>query len=134
MFELCQVELGLHVVAAKRQEAGDQAMNESDHRQLRRAAFDTRQCALLRPETAPGAIAAEPATASGLPDVLERLQARGFAAYAIDLTRPQLLVPVVRVLAPALQLDPCEIVSTRLADAIAATGGGAIHHGGMPLL
>ena len=45
VFELCQVELGLHVVAAKRRESGDAAMNESDRRQLRRGAFDTRKCA-----------------------------------------------------------------------------------------
>jgi ribosomal protein S12 methylthiotransferase accessory factor len=65
---------------------------------------------------------------------LERLQARDIAVYAIDLTRPQFLVPVVRVLAPALQLEPCEIIGARLARVMAETGGGAIHHGGMPLL
>jgi ribosomal protein S12 methylthiotransferase accessory factor len=37
-------------------------------------------------------------------------------------------------LAPGLQLEPCEIVGARLARVIAETGGGAIHHGGMPLL
>lgn len=133
VFELCQVELGLHVVAAKRQESGDEAMNESDRRQLRRGAFDTRECALLQPQTGHFA---EPsnAPASNLGHVLERLQARDIAVYAIDLTRPQFLVPVVRVLAPGLQLEPCDIVGARLARVIAETGGGAIHHGGMPLL
>ena len=135
-FELCQVELGLQVVAAKRQEAGDQALNESDHRQLRRAAFDTRQCALLQPETEPRPIVTEAPNdpGPGIRHILERLQARGIAAYAIDLTRPQFLVPVVRVLAPGLQLEPCEITSARLARMIAETGGGALHHGGMPLI
>jgi ribosomal protein S12 methylthiotransferase accessory factor len=133
IFELCQVELGLHVVAAKRRESGDEAMNESDRRQLRRGAFDTRQCALLQPQTKNFA---EPsnAPASNLGHALERLQARDIAVYAIDLTRPQFLVPVVRVLAPGLQLEPCEVVGARLADMIAETGGGAMHHGGMPLL
>ena len=133
VFELCQVELGLHVVAAKRQESGDEAINESDRRQLRRGTFDTNKCALLQPQTGNFA---EPsnAPASSLQHVLERLQARDIAVYAIDLTRPQFLVPVVRVLAPGLQLEPCEIVGARLARVIAETGGGAIHHGGMPLL
>ena len=135
-FELCQVELGLQVVAAKRQEAGDQALNESDHRQLRRGAFDTGQCALLQPETEPRPIVTEAPndSASGIRHILERLQACGIAAYAIDLTRPQFLVPVVRVLAPGLQLEPCEITSERLARMIGETGGGDVHHGGMPLL
>jgi ribosomal protein S12 methylthiotransferase accessory factor len=133
VFELCQVELGLHVVAAKRRESGDEAMNESDRRQLRRGTFDTRKCALLQPQTGDFA---EPSTApaSSLQHVLDRLQARDIAVYAIDLTRPQFLVPVVRVLAPGLQLEPCEIVGARLARVIAETGGGVMHHGGMPLL
>lgn len=132
IFELCQVELGLHVVAAKRRESGDEAMNESDRRQLRRGAFDTRTCALLQPRTD----FAEPpnAPASSLQHALERLHARDIAVYAIDLTRPQFSVPVFRVLAPGLQLEPCEIVGARMARMIAETGGGAIHHGGMPLL
>ncbi|WP_210186252.1 YcaO-like family protein [Afipia sp. GAS231] len=133
VFELCQVELGLHVVAAKRRESGDEAMNESDRRQLRRGTFDTKKCALLQPQTGDFA---EPSTtpASSLQHVLDRLQARDIAVYAIDLTRPQFLVPVVRALAPGLQLEPCEIVGARLARVIAETGGGVMQHGGMPLL
>ena len=52
IFELCQVELGRHVVAAKRQESGDAALSENDCRKLRRGAqFDPRNCRLLQPET-----------------------------------------------------------------------------------
>ena len=131
VFELFQVELGLHVVAAKRRESGDAAMNESDRRQLRRGAFDTSACALLQPQDRE---LAEPSPVSDLARALERLQARGIAAYAIELTRPQFGVPVMRVLAPALQLEPCEITSARLARMIAETGGGDQDHGGMPLL
>jgi ribosomal protein S12 methylthiotransferase accessory factor len=137
IFELCQVELGQHVVAAKQQESGDEALNESDRRQLRRGTlFDTRDCALLQPATEPDSISTERRddSAPSLQHVLERLKARGIAVYAIDLTRPQFGVPVIRVLAPGLQLEPCQIVSARLARMIGETGGGAMHHGGMPLL
>jgi ribosomal protein S12 methylthiotransferase accessory factor len=41
---------------------------------------------------------------------------------------------VVRVIAPALQLEPCEIVGDRLAQAIDETGGGAQYSGGVALL
>jgi hypothetical protein len=36
--------------------------------------------------------------------------------------------------APGLQPEPCTIVSERLARAINATGGGAVHTAGVPLL
>jgi ribosomal protein S12 methylthiotransferase accessory factor len=137
IFELCQVELGQHVVAAKRHESGDEGLSEGDRRQLRRGTlFDTGSCTLLQPEADPDFTSIEgPAdSGSGLQHILERLEALGIAAYCIDLTRPQFGVPVVRVLAPGLQLDPCEIVGARLARTIGETGGGAKHHGGMLLL
>jgi ribosomal protein S12 methylthiotransferase accessory factor len=134
IFELCQVELGQHVVAAKRQESGDAALSENDRRQFRRGTlFDTRNCALLQPGADRKHIAEE-SPLSGLQQALERLEARGIAAYAINLTRVELGIPVVRVLAPGLQLEPCEIVGPRLSRMIGETGGGALHHAGMPLL
>jgi ribosomal protein S12 methylthiotransferase accessory factor len=61
------------------------------------------------------------------------MEGHGIAVFRIDLTRPQFGVPVARVLAPALQLEPCDVVGARLAQAVAQTGGGALHHGGVPL-
>jgi ribosomal protein S12 methylthiotransferase accessory factor len=137
IFELCQVELGQHVVAAKRNESGDDALNESDRRQLRRGTlFDTRYCALLQPEgeadSLPLAVPDDPV--SGLEHVLARLSALGIVAYRLDLTRPEFSVPVIRVLAPGLQLEPCQIVGERLAGIIHETGGGGAHNGGLQLL
>jgi ribosomal protein S12 methylthiotransferase accessory factor len=137
IFELCQVELGQHVVAAKRRESGDGALNDSDRRQLRRATlFDTRDCALLQPEgevdTLPTVLENDPIR--GLEHVLARLSALGIAAYGLDLTRPEFGIPVFRVLAPGLQLEPCQIVGKRLAGVIHETGGGGVHTGGIQLL
>jgi len=69
-----------------------------------------------------------------LQDVLARLAAQGIAAYMLDLTRPDFQVPVIHVLAPGLQVEPCTIVSERLARAMRETGGGAVHTAGLPLL
>jgi ribosomal protein S12 methylthiotransferase accessory factor len=137
IFELCQAELSQHVIAAKRHESGDAALNESDHRQLRRATLvNTFDCALLQGngenDAPPGAVENDPVR--GLEHVLARLSALGIAAYRLDLTRPEFGVPVVRVLAPGLQLEPCQIVGQRLADVIHETGGGSPHHGGTQLL
>jgi ribosomal protein S12 methylthiotransferase accessory factor len=135
IFELCQVELGQHVLAAKRQESGDAALSENDRRQLRRGTqFDSRNCRLLQPETNDGDGEGRDISLSSLEQAVERLEARGIAAYAINLTRAEFGIPVVRVLAPGLQLEPCEIVGPRLSRMIGETGGGALHHGGMPLL
>jgi ribosomal protein S12 methylthiotransferase accessory factor len=135
IFELCQVELGQHVVAAKRQESGDAALSENDRRQLRRGTqFDARNCILLQPETEDSRGAGRDIPLSNLQQALGRLETRGIGAYAINLTRAEFGIPVVRVLAPALQLEPCEIIGPRLSRMISETGGGALHHGGMPLL
>ena len=137
MFELIQMELGQHVVAAKRHESGDESMNENDRRQLRLATlFDTKACGLLRPEGEPSSTSGEVPDdpAIGLQRINERLEARGIAVHVLDLTRSDLEVPVVRILVPALQLEPCQIVSARLAQTVLATGGGAVDNGGMHIL
>ncbi len=133
IFEMCQSELAHHVVAAKQREAGSAALNDNDRRRLQHGELiDARRCLLLQPQgdsrLPPSPIAA------GLPDILARLAAHGITAYRLDLTRPMFQVPVVRVLAPGLQAEPCPIVGERLARAIDATGGGAVHTGGVSLL
>jgi ribosomal protein S12 methylthiotransferase accessory factor len=134
IFEMCQSELSLHVIAAKRRESGDAALNESDRRQIARATMlDTRERTLLHPGdaavVAPAALVGDPMEA-----LVRMLAARGIVAYSLDLTRPRFGVPVTRVIAPGLQSEPCEIIGERLARAIAETGGGARHSGGIALL
>jgi ribosomal protein S12 methylthiotransferase accessory factor len=111
-------------------------LNENDRRRLQHGALDTRSCALLQPQgvssLAPSAAAAD--STSGLQRLLERLAAHGIAAFLVNLTRAEFEVPVVRVLAPGLQLEPCQIVGERLARAVRETGGGAVHVGGLSLL
>jgi ribosomal protein S12 methylthiotransferase accessory factor len=129
IFELIQMELGQHVIAAKRRESGDEALNENDRRQLRLATLlDTKVCGLLWPTGEPrgGAREGPEDPAIGFQRVAQRLEARGISVHILDLTRPELGVPAVRVLAPALQLDPCQIVSARLAQAVRETGGGIV--------
>jgi ribosomal protein S12 methylthiotransferase accessory factor len=133
IFEMCQSELSLHVIAAKRQESGQSALNESDLRQLARAAIDPAGCLLLQPldeaTVSPATLAGDPVEA-----ITEVLAAHGIIAYSLDLTRARFGIPVVRVIAPGLQSEPCTITTERLAKAIARYGGGARHSGGVALL
>jgi ribosomal protein S12 methylthiotransferase accessory factor len=133
IFEMCQSELSLYVIAAKQREAGQAGLNESDLRQLTRASILHRDgCLLLRPDErapAPWMVSGETVDA-----MVRRLAERGVVVWSVDLTRPVFGVPVVRVIAPALQLEPCEIAGDRLARAIDETGGGAQYSEGVALL
>jgi ribosomal protein S12 methylthiotransferase accessory factor len=137
ILEMCQGELAHAVVEAKLRERGEAALNARD-RIHRRAAtmLNADRCLLLQPgpersrhlaigTTDPGAV---------LRLIVERLAQFGIEAFGLDLTRPQFAVPVARVIAPGLQLLPSEIVTPRLADMIAKTGGGLAYTEGIALI
>ncbi|MEZ5821347.1 MAG: YcaO-like family protein [Xanthobacteraceae bacterium] len=139
VLEMCQIELALAVVEAKRRERGEAALNAKDLSHLQRAtAIDANRCALLHP--APGmteqiAIDADPENArAALHLIVRRLAELGIEAYGLDLTRPHFAVPVARIVAPGLQAEPSGFATSRLSGMIGQTGGGAAHSGGIPLI
>jgi ribosomal protein S12 methylthiotransferase accessory factor len=136
IMEMCQLELADSVVATKRGERGDAALNTQDRTHLRRAMINADQCILLQPvaerATHLSILATEASDIFGL--IVQRLEKLGIETFCLDLTRRSFGVPVVRVIAPGLQLEPSEIVTTRLQDAIARTGGGATYTGGAALI
>jgi ribosomal protein S12 methylthiotransferase accessory factor len=137
IFELCQIELAYAVIEAKRSERGEAALNARDRAHLQRAmAIDADQCALLRPGTGcVEQIAIDPSDKPrALQAIVRRLGELGINAYGLDLTRPRFAIPVARIIAPALQGEPSQIVTRRLADTIARTGGGAAYTGGVALI
>ncbi|WP_291856067.1 YcaO-like family protein [Bradyrhizobium sp.] len=136
ILEMCQLELADAVVATKRRERGDGALNAQDRTHLRRAAINADQCRLLQPVSEPATHLSirttEASEIFGL--IVERLQTFGIETFCVDLTRQCLSVPVIRVIAPGLQLEPSEIVTARLREAIARTGGGATYTDGVVLI
>jgi ribosomal protein S12 methylthiotransferase accessory factor len=137
ILEMCQLELALAVVEAKCRESGEAALNKRDQGHRRRATMiDADQCLLLQPvperkqhlaieSTDPGAV---------LQLIANRLGQFGIETFGLNLTRPQLAVPVARVIAPGLQPEPSEIITPRLADMIRQTGGGMKYTGGVALI
>jgi ribosomal protein S12 methylthiotransferase accessory factor len=137
ILEMCQMELAQAVVEAKCRERGEAALNERDLVHRRRATtIDANRCPLLQPgpereehlsfnTTDPGAV---------LRLVVDRLGQCGIETFGLDLTRPSFAVPVARVIAPGLQLEPSSIITSRLADMIARTGGGMKYTGGVALI
>jgi ribosomal protein S12 methylthiotransferase accessory factor len=137
IFEMCQSELAHVVVDAKRREAGEAALNEADQRHLRRStSINALTCELLQPAGSPNRVfePVEQDTERNLQAIVERVKAVGFETFAVDLTRPIFGIPVVRILTPGLQLEPSEIVTGRLVQALRETGGGKVHTGGVALL
>jgi ribosomal protein S12 methylthiotransferase accessory factor len=137
ILEMCQIELAHAVVAAKRAERGDAALNAQDRTHLQRATMiNADRCLLLQPvpeRTEHLAITTTDPDAV-LRLIVQRLEDLGFETFGLDLTRPRFAVPVARVIAPGLQLEPSEIVTARLADTIARTGGGTTYTGGVALI
>jgi ribosomal protein S12 methylthiotransferase accessory factor len=137
VLEMCQIELAHAVVDAKLRERGEAALNEKDRiHQWRATMLNADRCLLLLPgperarhlafgTTDPGAV---------LRLIVDRLAQLGIEVFGLDLTRPRLSVPAARVIAPGLQPLPSEIVTPRLADMIARTGGGATYTGGIALI
>jgi ribosomal protein S12 methylthiotransferase accessory factor len=137
ILEMCQLELALAVVEAKRRESGEAALNERDRVHWRRATMiDADRCPLLQPAperkqhlaidtTDPGAV---------LRLIVDRLGHFGIETFSLNLTRPRFAVPVARVVAPGLQVEPSEIVTPRLAEMITRTGGGMKYTGGVALI
>ncbi len=137
ILEMCQLELALAVVEAKRRESGEAALNARDRGHRRRATMiDAYRCPLLQPvperkrhlaiDTGdPGAV---------LRLVVDRLGQLGIETFGLDLTRPRFAVPVARVIAPGLQPEPAEMMTPRLADMITQTGGGMKYTGGVALI
>jgi ribosomal protein S12 methylthiotransferase accessory factor len=136
IFEMCQSELAHAVVEAKRHERGDAALNARDLAHLRRrTGLDTRTCALLHPLPPRGHTLEhdDEDTARTLRVVVDRLAGMGLETFAVDLTRRTFALPVVRIVAPGLQLEPSEIVGERLAATRVETGGGEAHTCGVAL-
>jgi ribosomal protein S12 methylthiotransferase accessory factor len=127
VLEMCQMELALLVALAKREQRGGDALNEVDRRHLDRAArIAAGRCALIHPLGAPGrsALPACNGPREELEAVLTQFARHAIEIGLVDLTRPELGIPVVCAIAPQLQLFPCSLHMNRLQETIAATGGG----------
>ena len=87
--EMCQLELADSVVATKRSERGDGALNAQDRTHLRRAMINADQCILLQPvaerATHLSIHATEASDIFGL--IVQRLEKLGIETFCLDLTR-----------------------------------------------
>jgi ribosomal protein S12 methylthiotransferase accessory factor len=135
ILEMCQMELALPIVEAKRRQRGEAALNEIDRRHLARAAFDPGPCELLQPSGVPRRETGQPTgDARGELALLRAFfTGCGLEPLLVDLTRPEFGIPVVCARVPQLQPMPCDRATARLQRMREATGGGARWTGGVAL-
>ncbi len=126
ILEMCQMELGLHVIDLKVAQDGESSLVESERRHRERALhFDARTCVELQPVDGADAAPEYPHRDGDRTAWLrERLARNAIEAYVVDLSRPRLGIPVMQVLAPRLQPMPSKVVTHRLAVEIERSGGG----------
>ena len=135
ILELCQMEVGLLVAEAKLSEEPG-SVGEAERALVARGRdLDVGDCGLLHPSVPSrlDKLVKTPDAASPHLPLLAHLAQHGIDVHLVDLTRPDLAIPVAAAIAPRLQLMPAAITTRRLRDAIAQTGGGAPLTRGQPL-
>ena len=92
--------------------------------------LDAATCELLHPLGVPAhyEVAAE---SRPLDHVVGLLAARGVDPVLVDLTRPEIGLPVIRAIAPGLQPAPSAMTTPRLREILSRTGGGNRHTAGV---
>jgi len=158
LLELCQTELAILLAEIKRAEFGESALRAAERLHLERGALiDANRCALLHPDgvrlgrDAPKTGVLETgARETGVRDaearkteatetkvelraILGALSRSEIEIALVELTRPEFDIPVVRAVAPALQLMPACFLTDRLRRT-AAEFGGSGEPGGLPLI
>ena len=132
LFEMCQMEMAIHLVQLKRLQQGDTSLTGEDYKHLKRCyELDVKGCTLLHPVTNDGVHRIRKESDLFAMDELEpfaaalqiadMLGALGVHFIAKDLSRKQLGIPVVRVLATGLQPMPTSLVTARLQNQILQT-------------
>ncbi|MBL6453917.1 YcaO-like family protein [Belnapia sp. T6] len=132
VLEMAQMEMAHAVVLVKQAEPGSR-LNAHDEALLARYhGIRAGDCALLHPLGAadPAPDLPEPAMES----LIGRLDARGIPVLALDLTRPELGIPVVRMVCPGLEVEPSRILGARLARTLIESGSADGQHGRIALL
>jgi ribosomal protein S12 methylthiotransferase accessory factor len=125
LMELAQMELAYRLSATKRAVRGEAALNDTDRQHIHRyTQIDVAATAALHPLAPP----ASPCDFLSydriaiLTWVRKRLEAAGVEAYAMNLTRPVLGIPVTRSFAPGLEMGLTSPHGARLQAAAERSG------------
>ncbi len=111
--EMCQMELAQEIALSKQRQKGKTPLQETDRLWIQRHKhlnfIDYPQFSGGR-KSGSRSVSGE---FGGLSDCVAQLENQGFRSYAVDLTRSQVGMPVVRVLVPGLQSPKADWISDR---------------------
>jgi ribosomal protein S12 methylthiotransferase accessory factor len=125
LLELCQMEVGLLLAETRRRHGGDVALNNVDRRHLERAHGIEAACdPRLQPHGEPYQDLPPREIGDSLDQLKSELARIGVDAALVEMTRPEIGIPVVKAIAPGLQLMPCELTTERLRCATVVPAGG----------
>jgi ribosomal protein S12 methylthiotransferase accessory factor len=123
--EMCQMEVAFHLIALKTQtRQGDLAPVDQRH-QERFAKIDAERFSILRPLRAPSPRRLIETSAGDLEALVGHLAGKGLECLAVELTSPEIGLPVFKTFIPGLQPMPAEARTRRLREAQARAGATA---------
>jgi ribosomal protein S12 methylthiotransferase accessory factor YcaO len=105
--ELAQTELAYRLSAAKRDANGEAVLNVTDREHIRRfSEIETITTPVIKPlaPPQPSCNLRSHEKVGILAGIRQRLEAVGVEVYGVNLTRPALGIPVVRMFAPNLEM------------------------------
>lgn len=126
------MELSAPLAAIKREEAGEDTLNDADRRHLRRASFSTAACDLLFPVELTDQGTSE--VAHDLEALVGRLLDLDVPVFLFDMTRPDIAVHAVRAVSPALQPFTDTVSTDRLKRVQMRSDGAYIKAKDIPLM
>ncbi|MGL4241186.1 MAG: YcaO-like family protein, partial [Beijerinckiaceae bacterium] len=100
ILEMAQMEIGTGLAKLKLRERGPEGLSASDRRHLERSLADPASALQLRPAAASLPPTLDAADAHSL---IGHLETMSVPVYAVDLSRSDIGVPVMRALSPNLQ-------------------------------
>lgn len=124
LLELCQMELGLALVRLKIEQSGRDALSQGDTQQLQRATQIQPDCKALGGQETVPFNRHKPQLKSSLGTLKDCINSASLKAYFIDITKPSLDIPAVKVVLPELQAATIDSVANRLQTAITTYKGG----------
>ncbi|MDR3530746.1 MAG: YcaO-like family protein [Rhodopila sp.] len=125
LMEMAQMELAYQITATKRAVRGEAALNDIDRQHIQRFTMvDVAATPALHPLAPPTPPCDLPTQdkIGVLAGVRRRLEAVGLTAYAVNLTRAALGIPVVRTFCPGLEMGMASPPGPRLRLAAARSG------------
>lgn len=144
LLEMAQMEMAVHIVKLKRRQQGESALSSEEQMALRRYDELDLTDVIVRDERHPSGsvetrLSIIPGSRQTMSDgdrafaIADHLHQHDIEVFALDITRPDIAIPAIKLTSADLQPMPSDFETARLRTMLAATGGGPGHKHGIEL-